>query len=309
MKNPTRRESLRLIGSGAAALAFPNFAFGNSKPVSGKRIMRAIPSTKEMLPAVGMGTWKTFDIGADDSNRLSSMKEVFNTFAELGGKLIDSSPMYGRSEKVAGDFISEAKIREKLFIATKVWTRGKAEGIQQMEESMKKLNAPVIDLMQVHNLVDVKTQLDTLKSWKKEGRIRYLGVTHYHAGSHDAVAEIISSEPLDFIQINYSVAEREAENRLLPLAKDKGVAVIVNRPFWAGGVFPRVNGKPVPDWAKEIECETWAQILLKFVISHPAVTTAIPATSKVKHLRENLAACYGPLPDEALRKRIAAAAA
>jgi aryl-alcohol dehydrogenase-like predicted oxidoreductase len=176
-----------------------------------------------------------------------------------------------------------------------------------MEESMAKLKSPVIDLIQVHNLVDVKTQLDTLKAWKKEGRIRYLGVTHYNEGGHVAVGKLVESETVDFLQINYSVGEREAEDRLLPLAKDRGVAVIVNRPFAGGNLFAKLREKPLPDFAKEIGCESWAQLLLKFIISHPAITCAIPATSKVKHLRDNMAAMRGPLPDEKLRARIVAA--
>ena len=173
---------------------------------------------------------------------------------------------------------------------------------------MKKLGTPVIDLMQVHNLVDVKTHLDTLNAWKHEGVIRYLGVTHYHEGSHDAVMKVMESESLDFLQINYSLAEREAEEKLLPMAKDRGVAVIVNRPFAGGNVFARLREKPLPDFAGEIGCTSWAQLMLKFIISHPAITCAIPATSKVKHLRDNMGACRGPLPDEAMRKRIAVAA-
>jgi diketogulonate reductase-like aldo/keto reductase len=199
-------------------------------------------------------------------------------------------------------------LRKSLFVATKVWTSGKDAGIRQMEASMKKLRAPVIDLMQVHNLVDVKTHLNTLNGWKHEGIIRYLGVTHYHEGSHDAVMKVMETDSLDFLQINYSLAEREAEKRLLPMAKDGGVAVIVNRPFAGGNLFSRLREKPLPDFASEIGCTSWAQLMLKFIISHPAITCAIPATSKVKHLRDNMGACHGPLPDEGMRQRIAAAA-
>jgi diketogulonate reductase-like aldo/keto reductase len=257
-----------------------------------------------MLPVIGMGTWQTFDVANP-----APLEEVLKVFSELGGRLLDSSPMYGRSEQVAGQLVEKLGLREKLFIATKVWTQGKAQGIAQMKASMAKLHAQPIDLMQVHNLVDVATHLDTLRGWKKDGIVRHIGITHYTASHHEAVAKLIASESLDFVQINYSVGEREAENRLLPLAKDRGVAVIANRPFAGGELFGRLRGKPLPDWAKEIGCESWAQLLLKFVVSHPAITCAIPATSKVGHLRDNMRAGHGAMPDEALRRRIAAAVA
>lgn len=294
---------MRIIGGGAV------LGLG-ALPVAGqaatKAIERAIPSTGELLPAIGMGTWQTFDV-ADEKTARDPLKEILKEFSALGGKLIDSSPMYGKSEAVAGDLMAELNLRKSLFVATKVWTTGKAAGVRQMEESMEKLKSPVIDLMQVHNLVDVKTQLDTLQAWKREGRIRYLGVTHYNEGGHGAVEKMIESETLDSLQINYSVGEREAEKRLLPLAKDRGVAVIVNRPFAGGNLFAKLREKPLPEFAGEIGCESWAQLLLKFIISHPAITCAIPATSKIKHLRDNMAAMRGPLPDEKIRERIAAA--
>jgi diketogulonate reductase-like aldo/keto reductase len=214
--------------------------------------------------------------------------------------------MYGRSEAVVGEISAALDLRNRLFLATKVWTTGKQAGNRQMEKSFQKLRARRIDLMQVHNLVDVATQLETLREWKREGRIRYLGITHYTAGGHDVVAGLIKSEALDFIQINYSVGEREAERRLLPLARERGVAVIANRPFAGGELFRRVRSKPLPEWAAEINCTSWAQLLLKFVISNPAVTCAIPATSKVSHLRDNMRASSEPLPNDQLRERIAA---
>jgi len=296
----SRRDSLKILAAGAAMGGSVRAA-----PESQPLITRKIPSSDEMLPAVGLGTWQTFDVPPDQHGPLA---EVLKEFAALGGKLIDSSPMYGASEKTAGDLMDRLSLKKSLFVATKVWTSGKEAGIRQMEESMKKLGTPVIDLMQVHNLVDVKTHLDTLNAWKHEGIIRYLGVTHYHEGSHDAVMKVMESESLDFLQINYSLAEREAEEKLLPMAKDRGVAVIVNRPFAGGNVFARLREKPLPDFAGEIGCTSWAQLMLKFIISHPAITCAIPATSKVKHLRDNMGACRGPLPDEAMRKRIAVAA-
>jgi diketogulonate reductase-like aldo/keto reductase len=273
------------------------------EPAATAMLTRPIPSSGEKLPVIGMGTWQTFDV-ADPA----PLEEVLKVFSELGGKLLDSSPMYGKSEQVAGDLIGKLGLRDKLFVATKVWTKGKAEGLAQMEASMKKLRAKPIDLMQVHNLVDVGTHLDTLRGWKKDGIVRYLGVTHYTASQHEAVAKLVASETLDFLQINYSLGEREAEDRLLPLAKDRGVAVIVNRPFAGGELFKKLREKPLPAWAKEIDCESWAQVMLKFVVSHPAITCAIPATSKVAHLRDNMKAGLGAMPDEAMRKKIAAEA-
>jgi diketogulonate reductase-like aldo/keto reductase len=220
--------------------------------------------------------------------------------------VIDSSPMYGQSEDVVGALGAKLGILSKLFVATKVWTAGKAEGVRQMEESMRKLRVRTIDLMQVHNLVDAATHLDTLLEWKRAGRVRYVGVTHYTAGSYEDVARLVTAHPVDFIQINYSVGEREAERRLLPLAMERRVAVIANRPFAGGDLVRRLRGRPLPAWAAEIDCDSWAQVLLKFVVSNPAITCAIPATSRVDHLRDNMKAGTGRLPDAALRARIAA---
>jgi aryl-alcohol dehydrogenase-like predicted oxidoreductase len=270
-------------------------------------LTRAIPSSGEMLPAVGLGTWQAFDVGRSAAER-QPREEVIREFAAMGGTLIDSSPMYGQAEEVVGDLAAGLGLGEKLFIATKVWTSGKAAGLRQMEESMRKLRKNRIDLMQVHNLVDVTTHLETLRGWKDEGRVRYIGVTHYTASGHDAVARAMTSHPIDFIQVNYSAAEREAEQRLLPLALDRGVAVIANRPLAGGDLLRRVGRKPLPDWAADIDCENWSQLLLKFVISHPAMTCAIPATSSVGHLRDNMRAALGRLPDDKLRARIAHAA-
>lgn len=296
-----RRDALRIF---TAAAGIPIIAAGAS---AGSMHARPIPSSGEPLPVIGLGTWQTFDVGASAAER-APLEEVMRAFVELGGRLIDSSPMYGSSEEVAGDIAAKLGLRPKLFVATKVWTSGKSAGIRQMEESMRKLRADPIDLMQVHNLVDVETHLDTLNQWKKEGRVRHVGVTHYTAGAHEAVARIISKYPVDFIQINYSVGERDAERRLLPLARERGIAVIVNRPFAGGELFRRVLKKPLPPWAAEIDCDSWAQILLKYVVSHPAITCGIPATSKVAHLRDNMRAGYGRMPDDRLRARIAAEA-
>jgi len=297
-----RRESLSLLAAAAASAGGSAFSAENTPAM----LARPIPSTGEKLPVIGMGTWQTFDVKPEEAEPL---EEILRVFVELGGKLLDSSPMYGNSEEIAGSIAAKLGLRDKLFIATKVWTKGKDEGIAQMKASMAKLRAKPIDLMQVHNLVDVATHLDTLRGWKKDGLIRYLGVTHYTASQHEAVAKVIVSETLDFLQINYSVGESEAEKRLLPLAKDRGVAVIANRPFAGGELFKKLLAKPLPEWAKEIDCTSWAQLLLKFVVSHPAITCAIPATSKVKHLRDNMQAGLGKMPDEKMRKRIATEAA
>lgn len=267
-------------------------------------LTKKIPSSGEAIPLIGLGTWQTFHVGSTAAER-QPLEEVLAEFASTGGKLIDSSPMYGNSEGVVGDLSAKLGLRKKLFMATKVWTEGKAEGVRQMEESLRKLQADPIDLLQVHNLVDVEAHLETLAEWKRKGRVRYIGVTHYTTGAYDAVEKIITARKLDFLQINYSVGEREAEKRLLPLAVERGIAVIANRPFAGGELFSRLRSNPLPAWANEIDCQSWAQILLKFVVSHPAITCAIPATSKLTHLRDNMKAGFGRLPDEKLRTRIA----
>ncbi|WP_217900204.1 aldo/keto reductase [Noviherbaspirillum humi] len=305
-----RRDALRLMT--AAAISgigvLPDGAGAANGADQPGMLARRIPSNGESLPMIGLGTWQTFDVGTAPAER-APLEAVLKEFVALGGRLIDSSPMYGNSEIVAGDLTAALGLRQKLFIATKVWTSGKRAGIEQMEDSMGKLRADPIDLMQVHNLVDVSTHLATLREWKQIGRVRHIGVTHYAASAHDAVARVISGEPVDFIQINYSVGEREAERRLLPLARDRGVAVIINRPFAGGDMFRRLRSKPLPGWAAEIDCDSWAQLLLKFVVSHPAVTCAIPATARVEHLRDNMKAGMGRMPDEKMRARIAAEAA
>ncbi len=306
-----RRDALRLLATGFAATAcgarLPFAANTHTAPATTPLLTRRIPSTGEELPVIGLGTWQTFDV-ASSPGPLRPLEDVLRTFVELGGRVIDSSPMYGRSETVVGELSAKLALREKLFVATKVWTSGRRAGIAQMEESMRKLRADPIDLMQVHNLVDADTHLATFRDWKAAGRIRYLGVTHYTTSGQDAIAHLLAADPIDFIQINYSIGERDAERRLLPLARDRGVAVIVNRPFAGGSLFRRLRSRPLPDYAAEIGCDSWAQLMLKFIVSHPAVTCAIPATSKVAHLRDNLRAATGPLPDESLRARIAAEA-
>lgn len=267
-------------------------------------LTRPIPSSGEHLPLIGLGTWQTFDAGPSPSER-APLEEVLREFVSHGGRLIDSSPMYGNSEAVAGDLAAKLGVRSKLFVATKVWTSGRIAGVRQMEESERRLRARPIDLMQVHNLVDAATHVDTLEAWKREGRVRYVGITHYTASAHDDVIRTMERRRVDFVQINYSVAERHAERRLLPAARERGVAVIANRPFASGDLFRRLRARPLPPWAAEIGCTSWAQILLKFIVSHPAVICAVPATSQAAHLRDNMAAGLGPMPDAAMRRRIA----
>ena len=303
-----RREGLRHIALGmAGVVAGASLPMSDAVPAVASPLVRPIPSTGEALPVIGLGTWQTFDVGASPAQR-APLADVLRSFVELGGRMVDSSPMYGRSEAVVGDLSASVGVRDRLFVATKVWTTGARAGIAQMEDSMRKLRVDPLDLMQVHNLVDVDTHLDTLRDWKQAGKVRYVGITHYTAGAHQAVARLIAARPIDFVQINYSVGEREAEQRLLPLARERGAAVIVNRPFGGGALLGRLRDRPLPAWAAEIDCTSWAQLLLKFVVAHPAVTCAIPATSRVAHLRDNMAAGRGRLPDEDLRARIAAAA-
>jgi diketogulonate reductase-like aldo/keto reductase len=266
-------------------------------------LTRAIPSSGEKVPVVGLGTWEVFDVDLRPDKE-KQLGDVLSTFVQLGGRVIDSSPMYGRAEAVIGVLAIKLGLREKLFLATKVWTQGRAEGIESMERSMSRFQTKRIDLMQVHNLVDVSTQLATMRDWKAQGRFRYIGITHYNSGAFPQVEKALRSEKLDFLQINYSIMEREAEERILPLAQDRQVAVIINRPFGGGDLFRRVRSKPLPEWAAEIECRSWAQFFLKWILGHGAVTCAIPATDKVEHLRDNMEAGRGRLPDAKMRHRI-----
>jgi diketogulonate reductase-like aldo/keto reductase len=272
-------------------------------PAASSLVQRTIPASGEALPVIGVGTWQTFDVGADAAAR-RPLTEVMATFVKGGGKVIDSSPMYGSSESVTGDLIADAGAAGKLFVATKVWTSGKDEGIRQMEQSFKRLRLQRMDLMQVHNLLDVATHTKTLEDWKARGRVRYVGITHYTSSAYAEVERWLKAGKYDFLQINYSLAERQSEDRLLPLAADRKVAVIVNRPFAEGAMFRRVRGKPVPEWAGEFGATTWAQFFLKWIVSHPAVTCTIPGTGKPEHMLDNLAGGSGPLPDAAMRKRM-----
>jgi len=268
-----------------------------------ERLQRPIPKTGETIPAVGLGTWQAFDV-AGDAAETAQAREALKALVDLGGRVIDSSPMYGSAESVSGQLADELRVKAKLFVATKVWTSGKQAGIRQMEDSMRKLRVERLDLMQVHNLVDAPTHLATLREWKNAGRVRYLGVTHYHAGAHADLEKMIRPGDIDFVQVNYSLAEPEADRRLLAAAADSRTAVIVNRPFAEGSMFRRVRDKALPAWGQEIGCASWAQFFLKWILGHPAVTCAIPGTRNPKHVADNLGAASGPLPDEAMRRRM-----
>jgi len=297
----TRREAVRLIGASAAGLALPSITRAANE--SSTMLTRTIPSSGEKLPVIGLGTWRAFDVDLTTDNR-RQLEEVLSLFVKLGARVIDSSPMYGRAEEVIGDLTATLGIRDKVFLATKVWTHGKENGIKSMEHSMSLLRTKRIDLIQVHNLLDVHTHLATLREWKEQGRIRYLGITHYEAGAFPGVEKIMRSEKLDFLQINYSLMEREAEQRILPLAQERGIAVLINRPFGAGDLFGKVRSKQLPDWAAEFDCRSWAQFFLKWIVAHPAVTCAIPATDKPAHLEDNMQGGVGQLPDENMRRRM-----
>lgn len=265
---------------------------------------RRIPRTGEALPVIGLGTWQTFDVG-DAASERAPLAEVLDRFFGSGAKVIDSSPMYGRAEQVVGDLLKAGSSRPKAFLATKVWTSGTERGVEQMNQSFRKMGAEAMDLMQVHNLQDWRTHLQTLRAWKAEGRVRYLGVTHYSRSAFDELEQIMRKEGVDFVQLPYSIAMREAEKRLLPAARESGTAVLVMRPFEGGELFSKTRGKPLPDFARELECESWAQYFLKFILGHPAVTCPIPATANPRHVEDNLRAGSGVFPEKpALRARM-----
>ncbi|MFP3873669.1 MAG: aldo/keto reductase [Thiohalophilus sp.] len=306
MRNRSVSLSRRRLLQQALALTL---ALGLKLPRVGRaerpqKILRQIPASGESLPVIGMGTWLTFGIDPDDQGALRTRTTILETFFAQGGEVIDSSPMYGSAEEVVGKCLARLDLRPGLFAATKVWTSGWRAGVRQMERSKLLWDVERFDLMQVHNLLDWETHLATLKEWKAAGRIRYLGVTTSHGRRHSELGKIMETEQLDFVQLTYNLLDREAEQRLLPLAKERGIAVLVNRPFQGGGLFRRFASKPLPEWASEIDCDNWAQFFLKFIISHPAVTCAIPATSKVAHMRENMGAGYGRLPDTKRRQQM-----
>lgn len=293
-----RRVLLRAAGAAGLVAAVP------LRPArAADALTRPIPASGERIPAVGMGTWLTFDVG-DGVTERTQRRRVLEDFFGAGGGMIDSSPMYGRAEKVVGDLLPQVDHRGRLFSATKVWTVFDRVGPVQMEESLRLWRLPRLDLIQVHNLLNWRAHLKTLRAWKDAGRIRYIGVTTSHGRKHDEMAAILRSEPIDFMQITYNLTDPSAEP-LLGLAANRGVAVIVNRPFDGGWLFDRVGSAALPDWAAEFDCANWAQFFLKWILAHPAVTCAIPATRQPAHMRQNMGALHGRLPDAATRRRMA----
>ena len=298
--NITRRYFLQGLGIMSAGWALmPMTAFGQNR----QPITRTIPSTGERIPVIGMGTSRTFDVGDDPVVR-TQLQEVLQAFFDNGGALIDSSPMYGNAESVVGDLLKSTRNKDALFAATKVWTYGRQAGIDQMQRSMQRLGVPVMDLMQIHNLRDWKIHLPTLRQWKAEGKIRYIGITTSHGRSHAELEQIMRSEALDFIQFTYNIGNRTVEERLLPLAADRGMATLINRPYQRGALFKKVKDHSLPEWTQEFDCQSWGNFFLKFILSHPAVTSVIPATSKVHHMQDNMAGGFGKLPTEQMRKRM-----
>ncbi|RYG30012.1 MAG: aldo/keto reductase [Chitinophagaceae bacterium] len=290
----SRRSALQVMGAG---LLLPMWAQQQTM------LTRTIPSSGEKLPAVGLGTWRQFDVGSSASERQPLMQVLKNMHAK-GGMTIDSSPMYARSEQVVGDLANDVGLADKYFYATKVWTSGREEGIEQMESSMRKMRRSQMDLLQIHNLLDWQTHIVTLRKWKEEKKVRYIGLTHYVDSMHEDLEKIIRAEKPDFVQFNYSIRGRNAEKRLLNAAKDNGVAVILNQPFDGGSLFDNVRGKALPSFAAEYGIKTWAQYFLKYILSHDAVTCAIPGTSDPLHALQNMEAMFGLLPDNKTRKKM-----
>lgn len=297
-----RREFLELLALSAASAAIASCPTA-MLTAQDRLITKKIPSTGALLPVIGMGTWITFNVGNSEKLR-KARTEVMREFFKLGGGLIDSSPMYGSSEAVIGYALSNLNFPKTLFSATKVWTSSVTEGLEQIQESKKLWNLKGFDLLQVHNLEGWEGHLKTLFKMKETGDVRYIGVTTSHGRRHDELEKIMRKQPLDFIQLTYNISNREAEARLLRLAQDRGMAVIANRPLDGGDLMGRVQGKALPVWARDFDCQNWAQFFLKFIVSHPAITCAIPATSKVAHMQENMGAGRGRLPDAAVRERM-----
>ncbi|RDB08010.1 aldo/keto reductase [Runella aurantiaca] len=297
----SRRAALNTLGVfGAGMWLLPSFQFSSEEQ---NMIKRKIPSSGEPLPIVGLGTWQQFDVGLSEEER-RQLTEVLTLMIEKGGRLIDSSPMYGRAEAVIGELAAPPAINPNLFYATKVWTTGKEAGIREMNDSMAKMRRKTLDLMQVHNLVDYKTHLQTLYKWKDEGKIRYIGITHYTASAHETLERVLKSEKIDFVQFNFSIRERNAEKRLLNEAREKGVAVIINEPFESGSLFNAVKGKKLPEWAAENDIQSWGQYFLKYILANEAVNCVIPGTSNPKHVVDNMGAGFGRLPDDKLRLKM-----
>ena len=296
----SRRSASKLMAFGTASLFLnPAFSLKNREMMN----RRLIPGSNERIPVIGLGTWQSFDVGYSKKER-EPLKEVLKILIQYGGSVIDSSPMYGRSEKVVGDLTTELNIKDKIFEATKVWVNGKEPGIEQMNDSMNLMKVEQMDLMQVHNLVDWKTHLQTLKKWKEEKRIRYIGITHYKKSGYAEFEKIMRTEELDFIQINYNLAVRDAADRILPLARDKGIAVLINRPYEGGSLFRITKNKTLPEWANEFDAKTWGQFFLKFILANPAINCVIPGTSKANHMLDNAQAGFGRLPNIEHQKRM-----
>lgn len=295
----SRRELLRAgIGMGASLFLPP----ASLRAQEGTVVQRKIPSSGESVPVIGIGTSRRYQ-GTTEAER-AQLREVLRRFKELGGKVIDTAPAYGNAERVVGDLVADLGIRDSLFIATKVGAQGRESGIEQMEESLKRLRTRKIDLIAVHNLRDTQTQLRTLREWKRAGRIRYVGITTSSGWQYREFEQTMKTEALDFIQVDYAIDNRNAEQRILPLAADRGMAVMINLPFGRGRLFTVVQGQQLPPWARDFDCMSWAQFFLKYIVSHPAVTCAIPGTAKVEYLLDNLGAARGHLPDPAMRHRM-----
>ncbi len=296
----SRRAFLTSMVALGAAL---RLGHGRASAASRPPLTKAIPGSAERLPVIGMGSWLTFDVGANEMLRAERL-EVLRAFFEAGGAMIDSSPMYGSSEAVIGYCLARLADTQALFSATKVWTLFQARGVRQMEASRRLWGADRFDLMQIHNMLDWEAHLETLVDWKAQGRLRYIGITTSHGRRHEAFEKAVAERPFDFVQFTYNILDRRAERRLLPLAAERGLGVIVNRPFRQGALFDYFERKPLPAWAREFDCANWAQFFLKFIVSHPAVTCAIPATTRVDHMRQNMGAAHGRLPDPDTRRRM-----
>lgn len=289
------------VSSGAAAAAAPT---GTQQPR--EMLRRKIPAAAdgESVPVIGMGTWNTFDVGRGAAER-TPLRSVLEVFYAAGARLIDSSPMYGNAEGVTGDLVQQLGKQSTTFFATKVWTSGRDKGLAQIEHSLRAMKTPRLDLLQIHNLLDWRTHAATLRQLKSDGKIRYAGITHYTVGAHSEIEAVLRTQPFDFAQFNYSIGTRAAEQRLLPYCQEHGIGVLINRPFEEGALFTHVGDRKLPGYAKELGCTSWAQVFLKFIVSHPAVTCVIPATSRAEHMQDNLQAGFGPVPDAAMRERMA----
>jgi aryl-alcohol dehydrogenase-like predicted oxidoreductase len=303
LESGPRRQLLKLLAAGAVASTAPA-SLGVATPhVAPRMATRKIPRSGEEIPVIGMGTSNTFDVGEDAAGR-APLADVLQGLAAGGGTVIDTSPMYGRAETVLGDLMHDLGIRAKFWLATKVWTRGREAGAKQIEQSFARLHTQRLELLQIHNLLDWREHLPTIRALQQAGRVRYSGITHYRADAHAELERVLGAERFDWVQVNYSLAEPEAGARLLPFCQDKGIAVMVNRPFADGAMFAHVRGRPLPPWAAEIGCASWGQFFLRWILANPAVTCVIPATSKPQHVADNCAAGRAPLPDEAQRRRM-----